>query len=176
MQPAEIKAPDATAPGSEEFWVGAFAKAVEIARKKYRIPLAHTGAEDLAMSAVRTLMRRVGNGDLVISSDADEFAGLLYAVVRNKVAQAYRRHGSDPTHRAEGEPLLPSRADQGKVQAELDREIRELFEGLDAEQQTIAWLVLEGYTQKQIGFHLGVSSKTVKRRWAEIREFFRNQR
>jgi DNA-directed RNA polymerase specialized sigma24 family protein len=128
-------------------------------------------AEDVAVSALHTLIERVRDGRLVVRDGRKGWNRLLAVITRHKAARRCRQPspgrvpldsvvvpdpGAGPAEQIQGRDRLEAILDR------LDREPGEL--------RAIAELCMAGYNQGEIAEELGVTRRTVVRRMATIRK------
>ena len=178
------------AEAAEVVWNQCFDQLVRYARKRLQsLPSREADAEDIALSAIDTLVRRIGNGQFSKLADRQDLWRVLYDVTRKRVAREYRRHlaekrGAGKVH---GESVFgsPNDADSGGgLAGEVDAGqefadvlatcCSDLFEAL-REQPDGEGLVevtrhrLSGYTVQEVADRLQIAKRSVERRLVVVK-------
>ncbi len=129
------------------------------------------GAESIAHSVCRTVIRRVGSAELEVS-DADSLWRLLCAIALNKVRENARYHKREK--RSAGRELAGGAADEAFRRIEASEpspaDVAAFREGmeqahasLDDEARRVLELRLAGRSQAEIAAEMACSERTVRR-------------
>ena len=136
-------------------------------------------ADDVVASACRTFLRRYGSRSFRVDAEADVWK-LLVAISLNKVRQKARRLSAEKRDirrecSVERLDLVQSlRTPPGPAEAaEFADLVTVVASALDRVAAQVLQLVLEGETRAEIAEHLGISTRTVSRKLAVIRDELR---
>jgi RNA polymerase sigma factor (sigma-70 family) len=155
-----------------------------------KAPRAAADEDDVAASAFASLCRRASNGDFSTIKDRHDLWRLLVRITERKAIDQLRRDESlkrgggrvvnetdllaGGGHCACGLDGFAALAATPEMAAAITDSVRALLRLLDGEQQWIALLKLEGFTNKEIAARIGRSIPTVERRLRLIRVLWRN--
>jgi RNA polymerase sigma factor (sigma-70 family) len=161
---------------AQELWNRYFAQLVQIARGRLHGPKRDADEEDVALSALKSALHGVQNNRFPDLHDRTALWPLLVAITARKAINETRRqhaqkrnpgleHASLDVHLVAGTEPPPDFAPR------LVEAIQSLVTSLgDQSLQLIAQRKLEGYTNEEIAAELGVSSRTIVRKLARIRQ------
>jgi RNA polymerase sigma factor (sigma-70 family) len=141
-------------------------------------------AEDIALSAFASFCRGVSEGRFPRLNDRHDLWRLLFALTVRRAADHARREGRQRRggqHIAVADlldlpdadlDLLPGDAPDPAWAAAVADEVRTLLAGLPGEDlRQVAQLRLEGHTLPEIARRLGLSRRSIERKWTLIRQF-----
>jgi DNA-directed RNA polymerase specialized sigma24 family protein len=169
---------------AQTLWAAYFQRLVGLARS--RLQGLHRGGgdeEDIALSALKSLLVRAERGEFPQLADRDDLWQLLYVITVRKAItlakreRALRRGGGAVCYLSEFEGTEL----EGAVDAEpnpdlalqVAEECRRLLDLLaDETLSRIALWKMEGYTNKEVARKLGVVEQTVERKVRRIRELW----
>jgi len=168
----EIKT-EAEGEAQQRIWERYFDRLVALAQTKLRGLQAYEGAEDAALSAMKSLLVRASHGRFPQLEDRTELWPLLVKITVRKVADVYRRQMAEcrdvrrsvSLEAIVGEEPTPELA--GRLFDQVDCVLDSLKDDSLAE---VARLKLEGYKNLEIAEIVGKSLTTVERKLALIRE------
>jgi RNA polymerase sigma-70 factor (ECF subfamily) len=126
--------------------------------------------DDVLQQAMLRLHRALQD---VRPATVNEFFGLAALQIRRELHDLHRHHfgpqGVGANHHTDGDTRLPSVADDAEMPVGWDR-LHELIEALpDDERAVVDCLFISDLTQEEAAQVLGVSLRTVKRRWQSAR-------
>lgn len=139
----------------------------------------HFDSEDVLMSAFRTVLVRVTNGEFRFEDDDDVWK-LLVTVSLNKLRKKVRHHqtgkrnidletrgSSDFDGTLAGQLTLSPGVFEAVEFADL---VKTAMSILSDRERSILLLRLEGFSQQEIASKLEITDRTVRRCWEKIRE------
>lgn len=163
---------------AESLWARYFPRATRMVRRwiargwRWRHP---DDAEDVALSALHSLIGRVRDGRLVVRDGRQGWDRLLAVITRHKAARRFRR--VEP-HVAELEPEVladPAPGPEHSVhEADALETLLVRLDGHPGELRRIAELSLAGYHQGEIARMLNVTRRTIVRRLVTIRTILKD--
>jgi RNA polymerase sigma factor (sigma-70 family) len=185
----ELKAGNRTAP--QKLWEGYFQRLVSLARRKLvGAPRRAADEEDVALSALDSFCRAVGEGRFPRLDDRHDLWQLLVLIAERKAydlrqhEQRLKRGGGRVQDEAALEGTVEGSTVPGLAQvvgreptpelaAQVAEECRRLLDALDDEPlRTIALWKLEGYTNDEIAAKLDLSPRTVERKLNRVRRIW----
>ena len=175
------------------FWERYFERLIRMAKKKFEtLPRRAMDEEDVALSAMNSVLRGIQQGQFVHLQDSQAIWKLLLTIASRKITAQRRREFSAKRGggRQRGESVfvsspntssvtmpfnsVPDRQPSPDLVAILHDTTHQFLERLnDPQLQRILTLTLEGCTPKEIAEQLGVVPATVLRKLTLIRERFR---
>ena len=169
---AELRAGNAAA--AQPLWERYFGRLAGLARQKLQgVPRRAADEEDVALSALDTFCRGVGEGRFPQLLDRDGLWPLLVALTARKAVDLRRQE----TSRKRGGGLaeadlaaLLSREPTPAFAAQVAEEFEKLLGLLEDEKmRAVALAKMEGYANEEIADRLGVALRTVERKLQRIR-------
>jgi DNA-directed RNA polymerase specialized sigma24 family protein len=171
----------------QQLWECYFRRLVGLAGARLRdVPQQARDAEDMALSVLKTVIRRTAEGRFPRLFDRHDLWGLLVVITRRKAANLARHEKARQPHN--GRNLHFSELEAGKEEdgellasligrepdpafaAEMAEECGRLLGLLkDATLRSVALSKMEGYTNKEMARRLGLAEPTVERKLARIR-------
>jgi DNA-directed RNA polymerase specialized sigma24 family protein len=174
---------------AQQIWNRYFEQLVRLARKRLPVSVKRAGdEEDVALSAFQSFFSGAAGGRFPQLDDRDDLWKVLVAITERK-AWRHTRHerrqkrgggfvlgeGCVPQG---GDGPVPFRLDEQpapeptpELAAQMAEELDHLLALLDnATLRRVAVCKMQGYTVEEIGLMLGVSTRSVKRKLALIRE------
>jgi RNA polymerase sigma factor (sigma-70 family) len=161
---------------AQQLWNRYFALLVTVARRHLKGTRREVDEEDIALSALKSAMLGVQNNHFPRLADRSDLWPLLVTITARKAVNEIRRQRTGKRDRSAEAPL----ADVNQILANdptpefalrLTEAIQELVRSLgDAALETIAQRKLEGYANEDIAKELNVSTRTVVRKLARIRQ------
>jgi RNA polymerase sigma factor (sigma-70 family) len=151
-------------------WERYFDRLVRLARARLRYaPRAMSNEEDVALSAIKSFIRRAADGQFPRLDDRDDLWRILVTIAARKAARLYRRpHPWTQDDRALDQII--GREPSPELAAEVADQVRLLLQVLPGDSyRTIALKKLEGYTNDEIAESLGCSTKNVEYKLRNIR-------
>jgi RNA polymerase sigma factor (sigma-70 family) len=161
---------------AQELWNRYFGQLVLLARRQLRGLAREADEEDIALSALKSAMLGLRNNRFPKLNDRTGLWPLLITITCRKAINEFRRQGSKKRDRASEQPLADEQTIAGRDPSpdfalRLAEAIPTLVHALgDPILQTIAQRKLEGYTNEDIAKALNVSTRTVVRKLARIRQ------
>jgi RNA polymerase sigma factor (sigma-70 family) len=161
---------------AQELWNRYFARLVPLARHHLRGFGRETDEEDVALSALKSAMLGVQAGRFPDLNDRTGLWPLLVTMTARKAMNEIKRQRTKKRDRAAEQPLADMQAIVGdepspEFALRLAEAIESLVEALgDDALQLIATRKLEGYDNDEIAAELDVSTRTVVRKLARIRQ------
>lgn len=161
---------------AQELWNRYFATLVTVARRNLHGLGRVADEEDVALSALKSAMLGVQNNRFPDLSDRTGLWPLLVTITARKAANERKRQRTKKRSRASEEPFYEEQTlawDEASPEFAmcLAEAIQTLVHRLgDQTLQVIAERKLEGYDNADIARDLGVSTRTVERKLARIRQ------
>lgn len=175
------------------FWDRYFERLIQMAKKKFEtLPRRAVDEEDVALSAMNSVLRGIQNGQFAKLQDAQAIWKLLLTITSRKITAQRRREFSakrgggrqrgesvfTPSPNTSGVSMpfqeITSHQPSPDLIAILHDTTSQFIKRLDDPQlERILLLTLEGSTPKEIAEQLGVVPATVLRKLSLIRERFR---
>jgi RNA polymerase sigma factor (sigma-70 family) len=161
---------------AQELWNRYFAQLVPLARRQLRGVARDTDEEDVALSALKSAMLGVQHNRFPELNDRTGLWPLLVTITARKAINELKRQSAQKRDRAmelsmSDEQLIAGREPSPEFALRLTEAIQALVHGLgDDALQTIAKRKLEGYANEEIAAELKVSTRTVVRKLARIRQ------
>ncbi|MEM8710571.1 MAG: ECF-type sigma factor [Planctomycetota bacterium] len=155
-------------------WARFFDRVCGLARNRLRdLPTTASDPEDVALSAMNALCRGARDGRFRSLEDRSDLWDVIAMITIRKAIDARRKVHRSPDLRGGGAISLDSIADPESLDSAYvsDRCTtgEELLALLDDELRPVALLRLEGYSNEEIGEHIGRSEPTVRRYLRRIR-------
>ena len=161
---------------AQELWNRYFAQLVPLARRQLRGFARDADEEDVALSALKSAMLGVQNNRFPDLNDRTGLWPLLVTITTRKAINEIKRQRTKKRDRAAEQPLADEQLIAGHDPSpdfalRLAEAIQSLVHALgDETMQTIAQRKLEGYANEDIAKELKVSTRTVIRKLARIRQ------
>lgn len=161
---------------AQELWNRYFAQLVSVARRQLRGLGRDVDEEDVALSALKSAMLGVQNNRFPDLADRTGLWPLLVTITARKAINEIKRQRTKKRSRAEEQPMVDEHLIVGNDPSpdfalRLAEAIQTLVHDLgDVTLQTIAQRKLEGYDNEDIAKELNVSTRTVVRKLARIRQ------
>ena len=161
---------------AQELWDRYFAQLVPLARRQLRGTARDADEEDVALSALKSAMLGVQHNRFPDLHDRTGLWPLLVTITARKAVNELKRQRTKKRDRASEQPMADEQQIAGiepspDFALRLAEAIQSLVHDLgDATLQTIAQRKLEGYTNEDIAKELNVSTRTVVRKLARIRQ------
>ena len=161
---------------AQELWTRYFGQLVPLARRQLRGLAREADEEDIALSALKSAMLGVQNNRFPDLNDRTALWPLLVTITWRKGVNEFKRLRSKKRDRASERPMADEQTIAGSDPSpdfalRLAEAIPTLVHALgDPMLQTIAQRKLEGYTNEDIAKELNVSTRTVVRKLARIRQ------
>jgi DNA-directed RNA polymerase specialized sigma24 family protein len=161
---------------AQELWNRYFAMLVAVARRHLRGLRRDTDEEDIALSALKSAMLGVQNNRFPELVDRTGLWPLLVTITARKAANEIQRQRAKKRDRSVEQPIVDAQQILGDDPSpdfaiQLAETIQHLVRSLgDDTLQTIAQRKLEGYANAEIANELDVSTRTVVRKLARIRQ------
>ena len=161
---------------AQELWDRYFAQLVPLARRQLRGTARDADEEDVALSALKSAMLGVQHNRFPDLHDRTGLWPLLVTITVRKAVNELKRQRTKKRDRASEQPMADEQQIAGiepspDFALRLAEAIQSLVHDLgDATLQTIAQRKLEGYTNEDIAKELNVSTRTVVRKLARIRQ------
>lgn len=161
---------------AQELWNRYFLQLVEVARRRTQSVAPDRDEEDIALSALKSVMLGVRDNRFPELTDRTGLWPLLVTITARKAANELERRLAKKRNRALERPLVDAEWIAGKGPSpdfalRLADEINALVEALDDPTlQIIAQRKLEGYENEEIAKELNVSTRTIVRKLARIRQ------
>jgi DNA-directed RNA polymerase specialized sigma24 family protein len=161
---------------AQELWNRYFAQLVPLARRQLQGVARDADEEDVALSALKSAMLGVQQNRFPDLNDRTGLWPLLVAITARKAVNERRRQRAKKRDRAAERPLADEQLIAGsdpspdfaiRLAEEIDRLVHSLG---DDTLQTIAERKLQGYANEDIAKELNVSTRTVVRKLARIRQ------
>ena len=172
-------------------WQRYFEKLVRLARRKLGgLPRREADEEDMALSAMHSLVRGAAAGRFSRLENRDDLWKLLVTITARKVSTQMKRHFAEKRGGGEvrGESVFRRQSDEDAgagIERILDQEptpefatmmaeqCSELLEQLDNDTlRNVAVWKMEGYTNQEIAERLGCKLRTVERKLQMIRKLW----
>lgn len=161
---------------AQELWNRYFATLVTVARRNLHGMGRESDEEDVALSALKSAMLGVQNNRFPDLSDRTGLWPLLVTITARKAANELKRQRAKKRDRASEEPFYEELTlARGEESPEFAMRLAEAIQTLvhrldDHTLQVIAERKLEGCDNADIARDLGVSTRTVERKLARIRQ------
>lgn len=161
---------------AQELWNRYFSQLVSVARRNLRGFGRDADEEDVALSALKSAMLGVQNDRFPDLNDRTGLWPLLVTITARKAVNELKRQQTKKRDRAAEQQLTDVQLIVGSEPSpdfalRLAEAIQQLVHSLgDDTLQTIAQRKLEGYANEDIAKELGVSTRTVVRKLARIRQ------
>jgi RNA polymerase sigma factor (sigma-70 family) len=161
---------------AQQLWNRYFAVLMTVARRHLRGLKQGADEEDIALSALKSAMLGVQNNQFPELTDRTGLWPLLVTITARKAANEIKRQRTKKRDRLAEEPLadvqqILAREPSPDFGLRLVEAIQSLIRGLnDDTLQTIALRKLEGYANDEIANELNVSTRTIVRKLARIRQ------
>jgi RNA polymerase sigma factor (sigma-70 family) len=161
---------------AQELWNRYFALLVRVARQHLKGLSRDTDEEDIALSALKSAMLGVQNNRFPELTDRTGLWPLLVTITTRKAVNEIKRQRTKKRDRSAEEPVADVQQLLGSDPSpdfalQLAETIQNLVRSLgDDTLKTIALRKLEGYDNEDIANELGVSTRTVVRKLARIRQ------
>jgi DNA-directed RNA polymerase specialized sigma24 family protein len=161
---------------AQELWNRYFVQLVGVARGRIQSFAPDRDGEDIALSALKSAMLGVQNNRFPDLTDRTGLWPLLVAITARKAANERERHQAKKRNRRLERPLIDEQSVAGSDPSpdfalRLADEISSLVHKLgDSTLQIIAQRKLEGYDNEEIAKELSVSTRTIVRKLARIRQ------
>jgi DNA-directed RNA polymerase specialized sigma24 family protein len=166
-------------------WDQFFVKLCRVAQYKLSGMTRIADEEDVALSALASVCRRLKRGDYPEVSSRDELWRLLVAVTQRKALNLLRDEGRQKrgggrvagesvfcgidSSSAGGIDFVASAEPSPEFVATMSETLERMFSALDEQERQVAALKLEGHTNEDIAGKLGRSVATVERKLKLIR-------
>ncbi len=157
---------------AEKLWKRYWPRLLTLAdRRMARYRRRELDEEDVALSAMRTFLRRAELGQFDGLDDEPALWNLLCVILARKVYAAHRKQealkrSASKSMSLDEEPAANPRIDDEVIFAET---LAELLEAVGSKVEPFVILRLEGNDYEEIAERLGVSTRTVERRISEAR-------
>lgn len=161
---------------AQALWNRYFSDLVAVARRNLHGAARDADEEDVALSALKSAMLGVQNNQFPDLSDRTGLWPLLVTITARKAANELKRQRTKKRDRASEEPVHKEQAlAHGEASPEFAMRLAEAIQTLvhrlgDKTLQVIAERKLEGFDNADIARDLGVSTRTVERKLARIRQ------
>lgn len=161
---------------AQELWNRYFTQLVPLARRQLRGFTRDADEEDVALSALKSAMLGVRNKRFPDLKDRTGLWPLLVTITARKAINELKRQRAKKRDRASERPLVDEQLVAGSDPSpdfalRLAEAIQKHVHSLgDETLQTIAQRKLEGYANEDIAKELDVSTRTVVRKLARIRQ------
>jgi RNA polymerase sigma factor (sigma-70 family) len=161
---------------AQELWNRYFTQLVEVARRQMRNLARDADEEDVALSALKSAMLGVQDNRFPDLNDRTGLWPLLVTITARKAVNELRRQRAKKRDRAFEQPIVDEQSIAGSDPSpdfalRLTEAIQSLVLALgDKTLQVIAQRKLEGYANDDIAKELNVSTRTVVRKLARIRQ------
>jgi RNA polymerase sigma factor (sigma-70 family) len=161
---------------AQELWNRYFTQLVQLARRQIQSFVRDTDEEDIALSALKSAIIGVQNNRFPDLNDRTGLWPLLVTITARKAINELERQQAKKRNRSSERPMVDERLIAGSSPSpdfalRLADEIKSLVHALgDATLQVIAQRKLEGYDNEDIAKELNVSTRTVVRKVARIRQ------
>jgi RNA polymerase sigma factor (sigma-70 family) len=161
---------------AQELWNRYFSRLVQLARRQMRVPTRDADEEDIALSALKSAMIGVQNNRFPELNDRTGLWPLLVTITARKaINELKRQHTKKRDAKSEqriiDEQLIAGSEPGPDFALRLSEAIQSLVDSLgDETLRIIAQRKLEGYANEEIATELHVSSRTVVRKLARIRQ------
>jgi RNA polymerase sigma factor (sigma-70 family) len=161
---------------AQELWNRYFSQLVQLARRQLQTFHRDADEEDVALSALKSAMLGVQNNRFPELNDRTGLWPLLVTITARKAVNEIKRQQTKKRNRSTERPLadeqLIAGADpQPDFALRLAEAIQTLVAALgDETLQVVAQRKLEGCSNEDIATELGVSTRTVVRKLARIRQ------
>jgi RNA polymerase sigma factor (sigma-70 family) len=161
---------------AQELWNRYFSQLVQVARRQMRAPARDADEEDVALSALKSAMLGVQNNRFPDLNDRTGLWPLLVTITARKAINELKRQHAKKRDYSSELPLIEEHLIAGSEPSpdfalRLADEIQALVVALgDETLQVIAQRKLEGYANEEIAKELNVSTRTIVRKLARIRQ------
>lgn len=161
---------------AQELWNRYFAQLVQVARRQMGGFARDADEEDVALSALKSAMLGVQNNCFPDLNDRTGLWPLLVTITARKAVNELERQLAQKRDRTREQPLADDQLIAGNVPSPefalcLAEAIQSLVRALnDKTLQVIAQRKLEGYGNEDIAKELNVTTRTVVRKLARIRQ------
>jgi DNA-directed RNA polymerase specialized sigma24 family protein len=172
---------DGSESAAQELWNRYFAQLMPLARRQLHGLARDADEEDIALSALKSAMLGVRNNRFPDLSDRTGLWPLLVTITARKALNELKRQQAKKRQRASEQPMLDEQTIVGHEPSpdfalRLAESIQSLVQALaDETLQTIAQRKLEGYANEDIAKELNVSTRTVVRKLARIRQEWKEE-
>jgi RNA polymerase sigma factor (sigma-70 family) len=161
---------------AQELWNRYFTMLLSVARRHMGGIARDTDEEDVALSAMKSAMIGVQNNRFPDVTDRTGLWPLLVTITARKAMNEHKRQRTKKRDRTAERPIMDEQMLAGSeptpdFAVSMTETIQALFRALDDQTlQTIAQWKLEGYSNDEIAKKLNVSTRTVVRKLARIRQ------
>jgi RNA polymerase sigma factor (sigma-70 family) len=161
---------------AQELWNRYFTQLVPLARRRLHAVGRDADEEDVALSALKSAMLGVQNNRFPDLNDRTGLWPLLVAITARKaINEVKRQHAQKRRPNGEAHPAELDRVIGSEPSPDFALRLAEALDAVvaglgDDALRTIAQRKLEGYANDEIAKELGVSSRTIERKLARIRQ------